>query len=198
MTVLRSTYPCIWEVPLSKTLALTSWALTSNVLMIDISFWLGANCWRLKRMQAIPCRRSVEVVWARMWACSWVRSACQSTYCDESIQCGFEAFLTSLLADATQFRYNSPGGVTCARRQRLSATAINQSLTTIYFVHYDWRYFMSRCYSIAWDRLDRWRLSVCLSVIAPAVAILNRIWCNVAQSFVAGKPRSSSLWVWIR
>jgi len=49
-------------------------------------------------------------------------------------------------------------------------------------------YYLSHCYSIAWDRLwDRWRLSVCLSDIAPVVAILNRIWWNFAQSFGVGK-----------
>ena len=38
-------------------------------------------------------------------------------------------------------------------------------------------------------------LSLSLSVIAPAVAIFNIIWWNFAQSFAAGKLRSSSLGV---
>ena len=58
--------------------------------------------------------------------------------------------------------------------------------------------YLSHCYAIAMGQIIRSPASVCLSVcvcvsfIAPTVAILNRIWWNFAHLFGVGKLRSSS------
>jgi len=42
--------------------------------------------------------------------------------------------------------------------------------------------YLFHCYSIARDRLyDRWRLSACVSVIAPAVAAFHRIFMKLCM-----------------
>ena len=54
-------------------------------------------------------------------------------------------------------------------------------------------YYLSRCYSIAWDRLSDHPCHLCLYVRALTVAIFNRFWCNLAQTSGTWGSESNSL-----